>query len=189
MITRIPYKDVEKRHPNELKELRKRVYASKSKHKNRATSDWLFAYKWNITEESGFAVYRSYSKWLDTRLVQKVVEEAKKAHIELIANPNPKGGRGYTSVMLHELPDEVLMEILINEIRNEARYEDLRDKFGIKRRVRLGRAGKRTVQEIQELFARVRKELPAKKPSQPAQPRVKKPGQPVKRDKYEAVKV
>jgi hypothetical protein len=185
MITRVSYKTVVERHPEELEELRKLIYKSRSKYKNRPTSDWRFAYDWHIltTDEKnyGYYAYRSYSKWPDNRIVEKVVDQAKNVHIELIATPSPKGRSGTQMVTLFELPDEVLLKILLDEVKIEVRRHGSLERYG-------GRARKRTLPEIHELFVRVRKELPAKK-KKPVTPQVKKDKQPVKRDKYEAVKV
>lgn len=171
MITRISYEQVAERHPDELKELWHLIITkSKSKYRDRPIAEWKFAYDWHIPRMDGaYKAYRSYPKWTDDRIISKVVEQARNAIIHLTATPNPDGRSGTYMVILHELPDEVLGRILMDELKAEGTFK------------RMGGS------DWKEMFARVRREIPVKK--KPVKPQVKKEEQPVKRDKYAAIKV
>jgi len=168
MITKIPYETVASRHPEELKELGERISKSRSKYKDRPMVAWKFAYDWHIARMDG--VYCSYSKWTDQRIVAKVVEQARNAIIHLTATPNPNGSSvTYMVYLKDEVPDEVLMRILVDELKAEGTFKRMDGS------------------DWKEMFARVRRELPLKKKL--IQPPVKPGERPVKRDKYEAIRV
>lgn len=170
MITRITYKQVSERHPEELKTLIEMVGRSKSPYKDKPVEDWKFSYSWSVPKEARIGYYASYTSKL-AEIEDQIIHKARDATIHVAATPNPMiGTTSHLVFLMHgEVPDEVLARIIKNELKIKGHWE-LVDGSG-----------------WEEIFAEVRKRIPGKKPVK--QKEKKKDEKPHKRDKWEAVRI
>lgn len=174
MITRLTYKQVSERHPEELKTLIEMVGRSRSKHKDKPVEEWRFCYSWTVPRDASIAYYASYSS-KQAEFEDKIIHKARDATIHVAATPNPMiGATSHMVFLMHgEVPDEVLMRIIMDELKAEKRFNKM--------------DGSDWATMKMEIFVRARKQIPGNKPIKPKEE--KKERKPQKRDKWEAVKI